>query len=572
MIKHSFTKIPKDIKKESVIDAIMSIITVVLFDFFAFFLQLGKEQIIAGNIVLGLVLIALYYVSNSLQKFLDLWFSDIRDTHREHYTSVIMEKCSDLLLKCRGKAFRPNSETDTIEVMNTNILLETSKMEVRNCWGFLLGIPSKIVQVISLIVLFIGFVFVTELEIEHTGVFFGVIILLLLLSIIFSYIRIRIRKKFRKERKTERERQTTWENDLINIEPVSEAHAELMASRFISATRNIFQIERGQRKKFNKINVFDSVTKSLAIIAVMGIKIWETGIGNVDLPVVLSIISLVAIFSQIMSRINSLVRMAEEVKSDLDNIEEYKNDFERILEAYDSASKKLTNNLSKFSAVEIPSFSVTYKQKGKETPFTLKNKEKRSYGAGQMILCTGPTGSGKSTLLKMLTDRVRFENFTLNLPKDVEAIMHQTDAKLGSGSILSEIILSDSEKTEFDSEKLKYILKGLRLYNVISDRSAENIFEFLNKVSFEDFSSGQKQRLVIARLLYNLDERTKIVAFDEATNALNDDVCKDVMKFIKQFCCDKVIFVATHQVEIVEPMCDAKISFEEAENNCFECK
>lgn len=571
MIKNQFTKIPKEIKKDSGIDAIMTLIMVIGFDFFAFFLQLGKEMVVKGSVILGLSIIALYYVSNSLRKFLDVWFDEIRATHKEHYTSIVLEKCVRILLKCRGKVFRLNKETETLEVMNTSVLLETSKCYIMNRWGFLLSIPSKAMEIISLLILFFGFVLVTDFEIKHKELFLAIIMLVLIGSITFSYIRIRIRKKNRLVRKKEREEQRTWENDIVNVEPVSNVHSELMADRFISVTKNIFQIEKQQTKKFNKINVIDSFTNSLAIIAVMGIKVWEVGINNVDLTVVLSIISLITIFSQIVSRIKSLVRMIEEIRYSIDEIKEYEQDFSNILDIYDLEGKKLSQNVSKFSKIELPIFSVTYRQKGRETPFTLENKKIKSYKLGQMILCTGPTGSGKSTLLKMLIDMIRFENFDLNLPIGVEKIMHQTDAKLGSGSVFSEIILNDSNNVECDYEKLEYILKGLLLYDVILKRSSGNVFDFLKTVKYEEFSSGQKQRLVIARLLYNLDEKTKIVAFDEATNALNDDICREVMKFIKQFCSDKVIFVATHQVDIVKPMCDDNISFEEI-GSVFECK
>ena len=45
MIKHQLTRIPKEIKKETVIMTILGIITSLGFDIMSFFLQLGKEQI-----------------------------------------------------------------------------------------------------------------------------------------------------------------------------------------------------------------------------------------------------------------------------------------------------------------------------------------------------------------------------------------------------------------------------------------------------------------------------------------------------------------------------------------------
>ena len=109
MIRHETIRIPKDIVKETVITTILGIISSFGFDILAFFLKLGKDQIAEGNIILGLVFIAIYYMQRTLDTSISLWMDDVRATYREHYTTAITNIVVQILLKVRGKVWRINT-------------------------------------------------------------------------------------------------------------------------------------------------------------------------------------------------------------------------------------------------------------------------------------------------------------------------------------------------------------------------------------------------------------------------------------------------------------------------------
>ena len=136
MIKHRLTKIPNNIKKETAIITSFGVITSLGFDMLAFFLQLGKNQIAEGNIVLGLVFIAIYYMQKTLDSSLSLWMDDVRTTYREHYTTTISNNVVEVLQKVRGKVWRTNTETNSKEKMSTNILLRSSKSYISLVWDW----------------------------------------------------------------------------------------------------------------------------------------------------------------------------------------------------------------------------------------------------------------------------------------------------------------------------------------------------------------------------------------------------------------------------------------------------
>lgn len=560
MIKHSLTKIPNNIKKETAITTVFGVITSLGFDMLAFFLQLGKNQIAEGKIILGIVFIGIYYMQRTLDTSISLWIDDIQSTYREHYTTTISNKVVQVLQKVRGKVWRINSETNSKEKMSTNILLRSSKSYISLVWDFKTELPRNIFQIISVICMFIGFIMVTTVEINNTFVFIMIIIVVSVFSVLFSLKRNKVRDRYRRNRKVCFEKEDLALNDILNIEPVNSKHAMYMANKFIIATKERYSLDRKDRKGLNKVNFFESFMNSAATIAIIVIKVAETGLNNVDLEVVLSIIALVSIYSQIMNRVNSIIHMIEDNKELIENIRNYESDFLEIVKVYDRETKNTIGDNGAIEKVIIPKFNVQYQAIGAENPFSLKNDNSVELIPGDIVLLVGPTGSGKSTFMKMATGMVEFDGFELYYKRKVNGtvntLMHQTDGRLGYSNVLSELTFDEEE----DKEKLFNILKGLHLYEEISEKD-KDVLRYLENSSIADYSTGQKQRLAIARLLYNMDDTIQIIGFDEATNALNDAITLQTLNFIKQYCKDKILLIATHQVDMGETVANKKFEF-----------
>lgn len=560
MIRHETIRIPKDIVKETVITTILGIISSFGFDILAFFLQLGKDQIAEGNIILGLVFIAIYYMQRTLDTSISLWMDDVRATYREHYTTAITNIVVQILLKVRGKVWRINTETNSKEKMSTNALLLSSKNYISYVWDFKTGLPKSIFQIISVICMFIGFVMVTTMEIKNSLLFITIIVVVSIFSVLFSIKRNKVRDRSRRNRKKCSENAEMALNDILNIEPVNSEHAMYMADKYIKATKTRYSLDKKDRKGLNKVNFYDSIIDSLATIAILSIKVAETGLANVNLEMVLSIIALVTIYSQIMNRVNSIIYTIEDTKEILENIRTYESDFSEIMQEYDKEEQKETRDYGVIEKVTVPSFNVQYQVIGTEIPFSLKNKNFIEFVPGDIVLLEGPTGSGKSTFMKMITGMISFEGFELYYKRkengSVNTLMHQTDGKLGYSNVLSEITFDK----EVDRDKIVHILKGLHLYEEISEKD-EDVFRYLERSSIGDYSTGQKQRLAITRLLYNMDDTIQIIGFDEATNALNDAITLQTLNFIKEYCKDKILLIATHQVDIGKTVANKKLEF-----------
>lgn len=559
MLKHKLTTIPKNIIRETAIITILEVITSVGFDSLAFLLQFGKNEIAAGRTIIGLVLIALYYVKNTLDTSTSLWMDDIQETYKEHYTTAINSNIVEVLLTVRGKVWRKNEETHSKEMMSTNALLMSSKQYISLVWEFKTDLPKSIIQFISLIAMFIGFIAVTTLEIEHIVLFVLIILVVSALSVIFSVRRVKLRNRFMKDRKWCNEESSNALNDVLNIEPINSKHALYMAKKYIKAIKGKYKFNKKERKSINKVNFLESLIDSFSTITIIVIKVYETGLENVDLNVILSIIALVTIYSQIMNRVNSLIDLVEYYKVKFCEMKTYESDFREIVQVLDRENAN-TGDCGSIKEIRVPKFNVQYQAIGSETPFSLVNNSEISFTPGDIVLLSGPTGSGKSTFMKMVTRMLKFEDFELFYERKengvINSLMHQTDGRLGYSSILSEITLDE----EVDKEKLFYILKGLHLYEEITEKD-KDVLRYLANSFIQSYSTGQKQRLAIARLLYNMDATIQIIAFDEATNALNDAITLQTLNFIKSYCSDKILLIATHQVDIGETVANKKFEF-----------
>ncbi len=152
---------------------------------------------------------------------------------------------------------------------------------------------------------------------------------------------------------------------------------------------------------------------------------------------------------------------------------------------------------------------------------------------GEKIAIFGESGSGKSTLGKIISGllqptsgNVFFNNvqstfFSCRWGNKLGYIPPQSF--LWEGTLLNNITL-DFYSDKFDKVKLDYVIRVCKLEDVISNLE-EKIFSKI-KDGGSNFSSGQIQRVAIARYLYNNPD---FLILDEATNALDKNMQKEIL-------------------------------------------
>ena len=262
------------------------------------------------------------------------------------------------------------------------------------------------------------------------------------------------------------------------------------------------------------------------------------------------------IYSKIVRKIQRLIGVYEDYRERVKDIELYVPDVSLIFETLAEEEKVEISKQSEFS---VPQFEVEYKIG--EKSYKLINQSEFHLNLGDCVLLTGPTGCGKSTFMKMLTGKIKLGNI---FKSRFFSVMHYSDTRLGSHDVLSEVVFGE----DYVEEKLLFILKGLHLYDEIILKNSD-VIEYLKNTKAENYSTGQKQRLLIARMLYNLTDEVQIVAFDEATNALNDAIAMQVISFIREYCKEKLLVLASHQVDICEHFATKHFEFVPDEGTYF---
>ena len=177
----------------------------------------------------------------------------------------------------------------------------------------------------------------------------------------------------------------------------------------------------------------------------------------------------------------------------------------------------------------------------------------------EIIGIYGESGTGKSTLLNILVnlikpqkgniyldDKLISDKFNIRKYQNLFSIVTQ-ESFLINETILENIVI---DKNNFDRKKLEESLKFASLNETIN--SLESGLNTRVGMALKKLSSGQKQRIAIARAYYSDRE---ILVLDEATNALDEKNEKKIFENIQKLKNQKTVIIISHKTENLK-ICD----------------
>lgn len=163
---------------------------------------------------------------------------------------------------------------------------------------------------------------------------------------------------------------------------------------------------------------------------------------------------------------------------------------------------------------------------------------------GSKVLIKGNNGSGKSTLINILTKNIDDYNGKVSIGYDIRDISYNSylehisyfnqDSELFEDSIINNIVLNN----ETDNNKLDEIIKILNLDEVIKNKERG-----INTLIKDNFSGGEKQKIIIARCLYKCSD---IMVFDEAFSEISSNDRINIINKINDVYKDKTIIYVNH--------------------------
>jgi len=268
--------------------------------------------------------------------------------------------------------------------------------------------------------------------------------------------------------------------------------------------------------------------------------------GEMSLGMMLAVQFIIGQMNVPVNQIIAFFRMSQDAKMSLDRLSEVHN-----MEDEESDSENKVQKLPENKTIQITDLSFQYE--GPRSPFALRNATLQ-IDEDKITAIVGASGSGKTTLLKMLLlfyqpvngkifiGETELSNISLHVWREkVGAVMQDSflfpDTIAGNIAPGSESIDEPRMINATETANLRGFIESLPLgYNTKIGANGHGL------------SEGQKQRLLIARVVYKNPE---IVIFDEATNSLDANTEKAIVENLSDFFRGKTVIIVAHRLSTV---------------------
>lgn len=181
--------------------------------------------------------------------------------------------------------------------------------------------------------------------------------------------------------------------------------------------------------------------------------------------------------------------------------------------------------------------NISYKNVFKDISLIIK--------PGDKIALTGESGSGKTTLAMLIAGIIKHTEGLISIDKKelnsleakkylkyIESTSFCSYKPYLSRANLLENITFKSKLNKFEEHKVKKIVKSL------------DIYEYWNVNDLSNMSGGERQRVAIARVIYN---KSKFVILDEITSSLDVEKSEEVLNYVFDQLKESTIILITHK-------------------------
>lgn len=238
---------------------------------------------------------------------------------------------------------------------------------------------------------------------------------------------------------------------------------------------------------------------------------------------------------------DSIVKISDSIQSIGDDISQY----HLSTDIYNRVQLTIGSNLIKKNELqsEIPEFesfdikvsNCFYQSNGQ--PTVTSNEFCMEFSRGEVVLIKGKSGRGKSTLAKIITRTISLDNINGHIKYNgydflqfdqkeynKQVLMVEQNASLFYGTILENITME--WKSNFHEIEEVVVACGLSKF------IAEHGFDYIVSYGGDNLSSGERQRIGIARLLLR---KPDVLILDEPTSALDRELKEMVSTGIVNF-------------------------------------
>lgn len=317
---------------------------------------------------------------------------------------------------------------------------------------------------------------------------------------------------------------------------------EYVQARLFKVSMKGLVLEQTQNIGSNFINEIKNI-----IILFLSAKLVIDG--EITLGMMMAISSIVGSLNGPILQLINFIREAQDAKISLARLSE-------IHEKEDETEQEETQTHEIPSDSDIVIKDLSFRYIGSDVN-VLENLN-LTIPANKVTAIVGTSGSGKTTLMKLLLKFYEPNSGEIILKNNEIAsslaMIAQKTWRLHVGTVMQEgYIFNDTIANNIaigvdivNKERLVYAADVANIKNFIQDYP----LSYNTKIGMEGvgMSTGQKQRLLIARAVYKNPE---MLFFDEATSALDANNEKEIMQKLDIFFKNKTVVVIAHRLSTV---------------------
>lgn len=549
-ISDELLTIPRNVKRMGFKVGFINLGMTVIALIFAFMLKVTNLMIERRLILLGIILFMLYRGQQVVREAFHLFESSENKKFELIFEDEIVFRGSQIIGKTSNKVLKYDASNKLYKVMSNESVLNTIKNYLQNMWRQKIQHTFDVFEMISVIIM-LTIAILTNTSIDQV-VFIPLILLFVFISFFCSaYISLNREAYYKKHREYNNE-QSLIINDLLRVPVIVKKDLDMRINKFqktvIANNENVTKFH----KKMNLSRLFVTIMEAFSQYGIIIFYLLGVEWNSITLATITEIAATLLIVETALAQISRIAETLNSHNERLTILEKEEADMSLILDVYHNESAKISTP-KVVDSINISPFSIQYLEESEnDKPFTLVSRKPIHICNGEVVILYGPSGSGKSTFMKMLTERIRLEKST-DIPSTSRFLFYDEKLKFGSLSIFEELFCCNETP---NLAKMQNILEHLHLWCEIKSNCFD-VWKWMKEKQFEQsLSNGQKQRLILAKMLYWLDENIDVVVLDECTSGLDDKVESDsadaerILEYIVRYAnSDKrrIVIISTHQ-------------------------
>lgn len=542
--------VPKPLKKMGYKTGFIRLFITIVALMFSFLLKLTNLAIEYRFILLGIILFMLYQGEKVVERAFNLFQSSEEEKYRLIFDDEVVLRGSNIIGAVSNKVLKYEESTKIYRVMSNESVLNTIRRYLKTLWELKIEYIFNVFEILSIIVMLIIAIITNNAIPKFT---FAILIVVFgCLSFLCSaYTSLNRHSYYGKFRKYDDE-QDLIINDLLRVPNIVNQDLDMRINKFKESVKKSNLNVRGFYRKVRMSTLIETIVQTLCQYGIIIVYLLNVEWNSISLETITHITATLLVVETALSYISRLVRMLHRHNEDIITIEKEEVDMKLILDTYYSEINK-KKTVKKVDDIMINPFAIKYMEESlNDKPFTLELEYQLKINSGEVVILHGASGSGKSTFMKLLTERIKVEK-TTDIPAASRFLFYDEKLKMGSLSIYEELFCCGDDP---DLLKMQDILENLHLWSEIKSNCFD-VWQWMKEKNAErSLSNGQRQRLILAKMLYWLDSDIDVMVLDECTSGVDEEIYEDgidaqtILEYIVRYSNKdkkRIVIIATHQ-------------------------